>query len=131
MSKERNAFKAGIFIVISIALIVGVIVGIKGVGEFLEPNQVRVAKFKLTDDLGGLRVGDDVRVGGVKVGIVRSIEIDSDQSNLIVMFQIPERLKIKKGASIGVQSTLTGASWINFDSLGAGTALAQNEPLVG
>ncbi len=135
MSKERNAFKAGIFIIISIALIIGVIVAIKGVGEFLEPNQVRVAKFKLTDDLGGLRVGDDVRVGGVKVGIVRSIEIDTnaktDESNLLVKFQIPERLKIKNGASVGVQSTLTGASWINFDNLGAGAALAQNEPLVG
>ena len=61
MANERNAFKAGLFIVISLALIIGVIIAIKGAGELLEPNQIRTAEFTLADDVGGLRLGDDVR----------------------------------------------------------------------
>jgi len=34
----------------------------------------RFVRFKLTEDLGGLRVGDELRVGGFKVGSVKSIE---------------------------------------------------------
>ena len=47
--KERNAFKAGLFIVVSIALIIAVIVAIKGVGEFFEPDQMRTATFGLAE----------------------------------------------------------------------------------
>ena len=36
MTKERNAFKAGLFILITILLIVGIVVSIKGVGRFTE-----------------------------------------------------------------------------------------------
>ena len=66
MARDRNELKAGIFIVVSIVLVIGVIVAIKGVGRFIEPRQVRTAVFTLKDDIGGLRVGDDVRVGGLK-----------------------------------------------------------------
>src|SRR4051794_37128117 len=99
MAKDRNAFKAGLFIVISIVLIIAVIVGIKGAGEFIEPDQIRNVAFKLSDDVGGLRMGDDVRVGGLKVGIVRSIKIEQpqtpatvDQTRVRVSFNMPRKL---------------------------------------
>src|SRR5437868_2111537 len=95
--KERNAFKAGLFIIVSIILIVAVIVGIKGVGELLEPDQMRTATFGLADDVSGLRIGDDVRVGGLKVGIVRSIGVETPsdakpESQFIIHFYMPNRL---------------------------------------
>jgi len=135
---DRNAFKAGVFIVVSIVLILAVIVSIKGVGRLIEPQQVRTATFTLADDIGGLRVGDDVRVGGLKVGIVKSLAIErqteggaGQQPKILVTFDLPERIQLREGARIGVQNTVTGTSWLNFDHLGAGAPIAENVPLVG
>src|SRR5207247_2285066 len=121
MAKERNAFKAGLFIVVSIALIITVIVAIKGVGRLIEPHQVRAATFTLGDDVSGLRIGDDVRVGGLKVGLVRSLTIetasdksDKEPTRIIVSFHMPRRLVLREGARLGVQNTITGAAWLNF-----------------
>src|SRR2546421_12238559 len=105
--KERNAFKAGLFIIVSIILIVAVIVGIKGVGELLEPDQMRTATFGLADDVSGLRIGDDVRVGGLKVGIIRSIKIETPDNSkpephVIIHFNMPERLVPPQGPRAAV-----------------------------
>ena len=136
MSQDRNAFKAGLFIVVSIGLIIFVIVGIKGIARLLEPNQNRTARFKLTDDVGGLRVGDDVRIGGLKVGVVRYMEIveslkEGEQPVIVVTLQIPQRVILREGTRIEVQGTLTGASWLNMDNLGAGAPMPPSVALVG
>ena len=79
MKNERNALKAGLFMVVSLVLIIALIFGIKGVSRLTEPVQYRTVSFKLSDDVGGLRVGDDVRIGGAKVGAVRSIDVEPDK----------------------------------------------------
>jgi ABC-type transporter Mla subunit MlaD len=133
--EERNAFKAGLFIVVSIALIISVIVGIKGIGRIVEPYQIRTVTFKLTDDVSGLRVGDDVRVGGLKVGIVRSINIEpateKSDARILLTFHIPRRLVLHEGARVAVQNTVTGAANLNIDTLGSGHPLPEDAVLVG
>jgi ABC-type transporter Mla subunit MlaD len=136
MDHDRNAFKAGLFIVVSLVLIIGVIVAIKGVGRIIEPQQVRTATFTLADDISGLRLGDDVRVGGLKVGAVRSLAIEppadeNAQPHIFVTYHIPRRIVLRQGARVGVQSTITGTSSLNFDAQGTGPALADNAPLPG
>ena len=135
MAKERNAFKAGLFIVVSIALIIAVIVAIKGVGRLIEPSQVRTATFTLADDVSGLRIGDDVRIGGLKVGIIRSINIEAEHDaqppRIVLTFKMPRRLQLREGARLSVQNTITGAAWLNFDTLGTGKALAADMVLAG
>src|SRR3954451_19781071 len=78
MAKQRNNLKAGIFILVSVALIVTIILSITGLQRFIMPEQERTVSFRLSDDLGGLRVGDEVRLGGFKVGTVRDIEVRND-----------------------------------------------------
>jgi phospholipid/cholesterol/gamma-HCH transport system substrate-binding protein len=135
MAKERNAFKAGLFIVVSVVLVIAVIVAIKGIGRLIEPMQVRTATFTLADDVSGLRIGDDVRVGGLKVGIVRFLSIDGAHDDkpamITVSFHMPRRLVLREGARLGVQNTITGAAWLNFDTLGAGKPLADDAILIG
>jgi phospholipid/cholesterol/gamma-HCH transport system substrate-binding protein len=136
MKRERNDLKAGVFILLSIGLIVGVVIAIKGVGRMLEPSQDAVVTFTLNDDIGGLRAGGDVRVGGLKVGVVREIEIvqrDAQPPHIVVRCSVPARIKVHKDARVRVQDTLTGSSWLNFDSLGTPGAplLAANDTLVG
>lgn len=134
MSNERNSLKAGIFILASIVLIIAVIVAIKGVGRFLEPMQHAAVSFKLSDDIGGLAPGDEVRVGGAKVGVVRDVAFADgpDGSPIIAInFTVPRRFTLHKDAVVGIQSTVTGVSVLNFSSLGSGAALAQGEYLAG
>ena len=137
MAKERNALKAGIFIVAAIVLAIAVIVGIQGLEKFTQPTTVRTVRFNLSDDLGGLGVGDDVRVGGFKVGVVRSIELVSDpndphlQPKIIVSFSMPQKYAVRQDAQIAIQGTVTGTSWLNFQSMGSGDELPAGAALAG
>src|SRR3954466_2134812 len=146
MEKKRNALRSGIFIILSIILAVAIIIGIKGLDRILDPVDRRTVRFTLEDDLGGLRVGDDVRIGGYKVGQVREIEVvppsdprlakapttmPSTQPMILVTFAVPKKYDIKEGARVGIQGTVTGQSWLNFDSLGTGAEIADNVALVG
>jgi len=136
MKSERNDLKAGIFILVSLMLIVAVIIGIKGIGRILEPSQDATVVFNLSDDIGGLRAGGDVRIGGFKVGVVRRIELvesPGEPPRIVVRCAVPVRFQIRKDARVRVQDTLTGSSWLNFDSLGTPGAplLASTDTLTG
>src|SRR5450432_849649 len=105
-TNDRNAFKAGVFMLVSVGLIVAVIFGIKGIGRFIVPSQDRIARFKLTDDIGGLGPGDEVRIGGAKVGVVRSVNIESPATNgtadpaITIEFTMPSRFVLRDGADV-------------------------------
>jgi hypothetical protein len=134
MKKERNATKAGFFIVFSAALIVVIVLAIKGGGHLAEPMQSRVVRFKLSDDLGGLRVGDDVRVGGYKVGAVSAIDpddLDGAEPHLLVTFSLPARYKLHSDAIVGVQTSLTGTTCVNVAGLGSPARPEATGSLVG
>jgi ABC-type transporter Mla subunit MlaD len=137
MAKQRNALKAGIFIVIGAVLIVAVLIGIKGLGTWIEPVQVRTVSFALSDNIGGLRVGDEVRLGGYKVGVVRSIDVVNagqaaeGEPQVIVHYSIPKKYIIHEGARLGIETTVTGTSVLNFLSLGHGPVLAAGQALGG
>lgn len=134
MASQRNAFKAGLFILLTVVLAIGIIVSIQGVGRLTEKRQTRAVAFKVTDDIGGLRVGDEVRVGGYKVGAVTRIEpaaLDTADPRLLVTIAIPQRYALRHGARVGVQVTLTGSPSINIESLGAGDPLPEDETLTG
>jgi ABC-type transporter Mla subunit MlaD len=133
MKKDRNAFKAGLFIVVAIILAVVIVVSIKGVG-LAESRETRAVAFKFSDDLGGLRVGDDVRVGGHKVGVIKSIDpvgLDGTEPRLLVTFTVPTKYRFRSDAIVGVQTTLTGSSALNVTDLGKGAMLADNQVLDG
>ena len=134
MNRDRNALKAGTFIVVAFILGAGIIVAIKDFGRFAEPAQVRSVRFKLSDDLGGLRVGDELRVGGFKAGSVKTIEpaeFEGGESGLVVTFTVPRKFVLREGAAVGVQSGLTGSSVLNVVDLGRGQPLPDDAVLVG
>src|SRR5437667_7593132 len=132
--KQRNALKAGLFMIISIALILFVVVSIKGVGRLTDPTDIRTVRFKLTDNIGGLRVGDDVRVGGMKVGVVKDIDLEhaaDGNESILVWFTLPRRIGLHENAHLAIESALTGSSDLNIDDLGSGPLLALGQPLTG
>jgi phospholipid/cholesterol/gamma-HCH transport system substrate-binding protein len=131
MAKQRNALRAGIFMLVSLVLIVFVIVAISGAAKFTQAFKTYPVAFALQDDIGGLRAGDDVRIGGLKIGSVRDIRIEQEKSAIIVFIDIPAKYKIAKDANVQVQHGLTGSAGVNINDLGSGGALAANEYLVG
>lgn len=132
MAQEHNALKAGSFILITFAVAVVVLVWIRGGG--VGPTQTRVIAFKLTDDVGGLRVGDDVRLGGYKVGIVKAINadgLDGPHPRLLVLFTLPAHYNLHANTIIGVQTGLTGATNLNIENIGTGAPLPPDTPVYG
>ena len=132
---HRSDLRAGIFILVSIVLVFAIIVAIKGVRTIFNHLETRDVGFSLNDDLGGLRVGDDVRIGGFKVGVVKSVEVDGlgdgEHPHIRVKFSMPEKYPLRKDAHIGIQSSVTGTTVLNIDSLGTGEMLNGEEELVG
>ena len=96
MQKERSQFKAGLFIIIGTLLILVVVIAIKGIKTVFTPVEERRVRFGLTDNIGGLRIGDELRIGGYKVGIVRNIELqglgDGSHPSLLVTFYGSQRI---------------------------------------
>ncbi len=140
MPDDKNALKAGLFIVVAVALIFGVWVMIKGLGTFTEDQQVNTVAFDLSDDIGGLKEGGEVRIGGYKVGVVTEIKVHQPQGEastkpakpqIFVTIKVPERLDIRRDAVARVQSTVTGQAWVNFDELGTGAKLKPKESIEG
>lgn len=132
MTRERNALKAGLFIVLSFVAAVTAVLLIRG--QSVGATQTQTVTFKLTDDLGGLSVGDDVRIGGVKVGAVRDItfaDLQSPTARVLVRFTLPAEYVLHDDAHIGVQSALTGSPNLNITSLGSGKTLADGQALSG
>jgi ABC-type transporter Mla subunit MlaD len=134
MRTDRNALKSGVFIIVTICLIIAIIIGIQGAANFGVAKQVRAVSFALADDIGGLQPGDDVRVGGYKVGAVRSIAVvgaDSETAQqpprLRVVFTFPKEYVLRRDALLRIQSTVTGQSCLNFETLGAGEKLSADE----
>ena len=132
MKRDRNAFLAGLFILLSLAAAAAVIVVLRGQGA--GPIQVRTVGFELSDDLGGLGGGDEVRIGGVQVGAVRALELadlGSNRPRVLVTISIPARYVLREDAKVNVQNGLTGSANLNFETLGAGKPLADGASLAG
>ena len=130
-AKGRNELKAGAFIVITFVLAAAVIVWIHGAST--GPTQVRTVAFKLTDDLSGLQIGDELRLGGYKVGIVRDIRPDGlngPSPRILVTVSLPSAYALHRDTQVNVQTTLTGTTALNIISLGTG-APADDAALVG
>src|SRR4051794_24852426 len=137
MPNNRSALRAGLLMIGSVALIIAIIVGIKGLAWIRDRTVNHLVAFDLRTNIGGLRVGDEVRVGGFKVGEVKKITLvkENDQTHdpyfILVAFSVPEKDSIRDDARIRVDGTLTGTSWLNFESLGKAGPLAADRPLIG
>ena len=140
MAAKRNALRAGIFMVVSLAGANAIVVGIAGSARFTEHFTQHLVGFTLSDNLGGLRPGDDVRLGGLKVGSVESIKFVGHGSlgngqpatdRIVVTMLVPDQYTIATDAQCGVETTLTGVTTVNITDLGSGPPLAADAILVG
>src|SRR3954471_3399116 len=106
MPKNRSALRAGLLMIGSVALIVLVVIGIKGLSWIRDRSTAHLVAFDLRTNIGGLRVGDEVRVGGFKVGEVKQITLVKDEAQshppyyILVTISVPERYSIREDAKV-------------------------------
>ena len=70
-------------------------------------------------EAGGLKANDEVRIAGVRVGKVDSVELDGDQVKVAFKVDEAESFGPSTGASIEVK-TLLGAMFLSLEPAGAG-----------
>jgi len=112
MPAEKNftatEIKAGIMVVVSVAVLAAFVAAIRGCGTGRVETNVYTADFTT---ISGLNDGADVRFGGVKVGKVMEIGASRDDRSVItVAFEVPADIPVNHGsvASISQVSLTTG-----------------------
>lgn len=92
-------------------------------GAFLmfayEGSQVQIedgyridAKFT---DASGVALGSDVRIGGIKVGVITELNLDSNTYEAIVSMQIREKTSLPKDSSASIVSSgLLGSKFVQI-----------------
>ncbi len=126
---DKNALKAGIFIIIALAM--GLTVFFLVAGSGLGRGQSWTVRFDVDDDVGGVGPGADVRVGGVTVGKVQRVRLSDDLGSVDVDIALPGDIRLRQGANVVIQTTVTGTAWLNFDTLGQGEPLARGSIIQG
>lgn len=133
MTKSNNHFKAGLFIIISFAVALGIFFGITSSTLFNGPTKTYTVVFDLDEDVSGLTDGTEVRLGGTRIGEVDDVEVTELDGKSVVKatLSVPSRYKVAKDAIVAVQGAITGTVNLNFTSLGKGELAGPNDLLDG
>lgn len=123
--RDRNPYAVGIVSTLVIGLITGMAF-LVGLLHLLENAYEMQGTFT---DAAGVRSGDDVKLAGVKVGRVTSVEADRAQGLVTVHWVINDGVDIGEdaGADIALE-TLLGSKFIRIKDATAGDALMADLP---
>jgi len=133
MTNDRSALKAGAFMFIALILGVSVFIGIRGAGSFLTATTQLTIVFNIHDNLGGLKIGDTVRIGGYDQGRVTAIEFANrnTEPKFYVTATLPVHYGIREDAVVQIEQGLTGTANLNISSIGVGKPYVAGATLTG
>lgn len=142
MASNRNSLRAGLFIVGAAILSLVVVILVTGPGLF-EAKRDYTAEFAFDADMQGIKIGDDVRLAGIRVGSVQEVTIldggDENEAathpttrpNVKVRLRIPKKYQLRQGATVSLNGGLVGGAVLNIDSIGTGPRLRDGGHLIG
>jgi phospholipid/cholesterol/gamma-HCH transport system substrate-binding protein len=85
------------------------------------------AKFS---NITGIGIGSDVRVGGIKVGVVEKLDLDPADFNAKAQMRIEEDVKLPKDSSAAVQSAgLLGEKFVAIEPGGDENNLKEGDAI--
>lgn len=120
--RNRNNVIAGAFVLVALALGVGVFVALENLN--FAPRTPYSITFAVKDGVAGLARGSAVRVGGLLLGEVTRIEpVDPPEGKPVeeirVHFELDSNITLYDNAKAYRAAPLLGdASWINFTTIG-------------
>lgn len=81
-------------------------------------------------NVGGINVGSDVRIGGIKVGVVEKLTLDPQSYNAVAVFRVKNDIQLPKDTSASVQSAgLLGDKFIALQPGGDDKNLAEGDTI--
>ncbi len=85
------------------------------------------AKF---DTVSGLALGSDVRIGGIKVGVVKNMDIDPKSYRANIVMQIKEDIKVPTDSTAAVVSDgLLGGKYVKLEPGGDEAMLEEGQTI--
>lgn len=79
-------------------------------------------------NIGGISIGSDVQIGGIKVGVVEELELDPKSYNAVAVMRVKDNIILPKDTSASVQSAgLLGDKFIALQPGGDETNLADGD----
>jgi len=134
--RVRNNVKAGVLVTIAITLAFLVVVVLEDLTTAFKPKAEYVVRFPVSTGVGGLAIGSEVKVGGLRRGAVtdiKLIDMNGPVTHIDVGIQIEREIIFYPNAVAVLEVPLLGSGgWINFESVGdptAGPVLAEGERL--
>ena len=113
-----NSIRAGAFLLTGALLGLVIILVLSKTSAFSRMNEY-VVVFTMEDGVGGVEIGSEVRVAGLKVGRVTEIVQKFDEQRIEVEIEMRADIALHKDAVvIRSQPLLGNFSWLNFSSLG-------------
>lgn len=110
--KISNEFKIGFWAIVAIIVMFYGIRYLKGINSFKEGQFY----YLNCDKVDGLAVSSHVKLNGLKVGMVRSMEYDQKNKTVLVLLNLYDTdLKIPNDSRVFVQSELLGTSDVILD----------------
>lgn len=110
--KISNEFKIGFWAIVAIVVMFYGIRYLKGINSFKEGQFY----YLNCDKVDGLAVSSHVKLNGLKVGMVRSMEYDQKNKTVLVLLNLYDTdLKIPTDSRVFVQSELLGTSDVILD----------------
>jgi phospholipid/cholesterol/gamma-HCH transport system substrate-binding protein len=81
-------------------------------------NVKRVEGYEIKADfasVSGVGIGSDVRIGGIKVGVIESLDLDPKSYEAVLTLRIKEEIKLPKDSSAAIQSaSLLGEKFVTI-----------------
>lgn len=134
MSQKSDNFKAGLFVIIGLVVMLVVVFLMTDIEGLFTKTQVVQVRFSLKDGLKGLKEGASVTIGDFPAGTVTRIEDQSEGDRIvakIVSFEIPRKYKLYDNAVIQLDVPPLGSGTeLNIRSVGYDAAGEQEEAIV-
>lgn len=136
-NKRQNNVRAGVFVTISLILGLAVFSILTNAWDrMVRSTSSYVVTFPVQEGVGMLSTGSQVRLGGVLIGLVTSVdprvELDTPTSLIDVQFEIESQYSLYDNAAIHPRAGLLGATgWLSITNVGSGTIASSETKLVG
>ncbi len=127
MISRSQRIRLGIFLVVSLGILIGLLVAVVGSSLFADRDRYTV-RYDIS--VSGLEVGAPVKYNGVRVGRVESIAIDPLQVNqTVVTLSLQSGTPVKRNARAVLN--VQGITGLKFIELVGGTSEAETLPADG
>ena len=107
--------KAGLFVLIGVALSIGSIFLLSNIWFVMFGGQVTgyTVTYPVSEGVGFLAAGSDVRIGGIKTGSVTGVQLEVQDkllNQIAVQFTLPADIALYSNATVLVRNSLIGQS---------------------